>query len=255
MIWRIVPISYWGVVWFIRLCMFLYVRGPKVEGLDNVPKTGGAILVSNHLNNADPCIIPGVFKRRIITMAKKEMFKWPVISLLFRFIGAFPVDRQGADLAALREAQNVVHDGILLLMFPEGTRSKDRQLRQGFPGTALVAYRTGAPIIPIAIWGTEGLKWPFLFFRPFLGPRVSLRVGEPFYPPKAERITSQAAKDATDDIMMHIAALLPPRSRGERRSQRVSESVSPTMISASELPPRMPTAPSAPARRDRWRQR
>ena len=185
MIWRIVPISYWAVVWFIRLCTFLYVRGPNVEGRENVPKTGGAILVSNHLNNADPCIIPGALNRRIITMAKKEMFKWPVISLLFRFIGAFPVDRQGADLAALREAQHVVDDGLLLLMFPEGTRSKDRQLHQGFPGTALVAYRTGAPIIPIAITGTEHLPWPWLFFRPFIGPRVTMRIRQAVLP--AER--------------------------------------------------------------------
>ena len=79
MIWRIVPVSYWAVVWFIRFLMLLYVKGPEVSGLENVPKTGGIILVSNHLNNADPCVIPGVSRRRIITMAKKEMFRWPVI--------------------------------------------------------------------------------------------------------------------------------------------------------------------------------
>jgi 1-acyl-sn-glycerol-3-phosphate acyltransferase len=215
MIWRIVPISYWAVVWFIRLCLLLYVRGPKVEGLENVPKTGGAILVSNHLNNADPCVIPGILNRRIITMAKKEMFKWPVISLLFRFIGAFPVDRQGADISAARgDARR--HDGPLL-MFPEGTRSRTAELHRGFPGTALVAYRTGAPIIPVAITGTEHLPWPWLFVRPFIGPRVTVRIGKPFYPPKAERITSQAAKDATDEIMLHVAELLPESYRGAYR--------------------------------------
>jgi 1-acyl-sn-glycerol-3-phosphate acyltransferase len=216
-IWRIVPLSYWAVVWFIRLCLVIYVKGPKVEGLENVPKTGGLILVSNHLNNADPCVIPGVFNRRIITMAKKEMFRWPVVSVLFRFIGAFPVDRQGADLAALREAQRVVNDGLCLLMFPEGTRSRDCQLHPGFPGTALVAYRTGAPIIPIAITGTETIPWPWVFVRPFIGPKVSVRIGEPFYPPKAERITTQAAKDATDEIMLHVAELLPDEYRGAYR--------------------------------------
>ncbi len=215
MIWRIVPVSYWGVVWFIRLCTFLYVKGPYVEGRENVPKTGAAILVSNHLNNADPCIIPGALDRRIITMAKKEMFKWPVISLLFRFIGAFPVDRQSADLAAIREAQSVIHDDILLLMFPEGTRSRDHQLHKGFPGTALIAYRTGAPIIPIAITGSEHIPWPWVFLRPLMGPRVTITFGKPFYPPKVDRITTQAAKDATDVIMRHVAALLPEQYRGE----------------------------------------
>jgi len=215
MIWRIVPISYWAVVWFIRLCLVLYTKGVTVEGRENVPKSGGAILVSNHLNNADPCIIPAILKRRVITMAKKEMFKWPVVSLLFRFIGAFPVDRQGADISALREAQHVVNDGLLLLMFPEGTRSRDRQLHRGFPGTALVAYRTGVPVIPIAITGSEALPWPWLFIRFFMGPRVTVRIGKPFYPPATERITSQAAKGATDDIMLHVAELLPEAYRGE----------------------------------------
>jgi 1-acyl-sn-glycerol-3-phosphate acyltransferase len=226
MIWRVVPVSYWAVVWFIRLCTFLYVRGPYVEGRQNVPKKGGAILVSNHLNNADPCIIPGALNRRVITMAKREMFKWPVISLLFRFIGAFPVDREGADLSAIREAQAVVHDAFLLLMFPEGTRSKDRQLHQGFAGTALIAYRTGAPIIPVAITGTEHLKWPGLFFRPFVGPRVTVTFGKPFYPPKVERITTQAARIATDEIMRHVAELLPEEYRGEYRDAVAMQAVS-----------------------------
>lgn len=217
MIWRIVPVSYWAVVGLIRLCTFLYCNGPHVTGRENVPKTGGAILVSNHLNNADPCILPGALNRRLVIMAKKEMFRWPIISLLFRLIGSFPVDREGADLSAIREAQAVVHDGNLLLMFPEGTRSKDRQLHQGFAGTALVAYRTGAPIVPIGITGTEHLKWPMLFFRPFLGPRVTITFGEPFYPPKVERITTQAARLATDDIMRHIAELLPESYQGVYR--------------------------------------
>jgi 1-acyl-sn-glycerol-3-phosphate acyltransferase len=212
-------LSYWAVVYFIRLCTFLYVRGPKVEGRENIPKSGGAILVSNHLNNADPCIIPGALSRRVITMAKKEMFKWPVVNILFLMIGAFPVDRGAADLGALREAQRTVNSGLLLLMFPEGTRSRDRQLHRGFPGSALVAYRTGAPLIPIAIVGSEGLKWPWLFIRPFIGPRVTMRIGKPFYPPAVERITSEAAKTATDDLMLHIAELLPPEYQGEYRER------------------------------------
>jgi 1-acyl-sn-glycerol-3-phosphate acyltransferase len=228
-------VSYWAVVYFIRLCTFLYVRGPTVEGRDNIPKTGGAILVSNHLNNADPCVIPGALDRRVISMAKKEMFKWPIVNILFLMIGAFPVDRQGADLGALREAQRTVNSGLLLLMFPEGTRSKDQQLRAGFPGSALVAYRTGAPLIPVAVTGTEGLKWPFLFFKPFVGPKVTIRFGEPFYPPPAERITTQAAKDATHDIMLHVAELLPVEYQGEFREEVAARrgSVSPAAVESA----------------------
>jgi 1-acyl-sn-glycerol-3-phosphate acyltransferase len=214
MIWRVVPVSYWLVVSFIRVCLVLYVKGPTVEGIENVPRKGGAIIVSNHMNNADPCVLPGIMPRRIVFMAKKEWFNHPIGALIFRLIGAFPVDRQAADLGALREATRVVNDGLPLLMFPEGTRSKDSQLHQGFAGTALVAYRTGAPIVPVAIIGTETIPWPWVFVRPFMGPRVVVRIGKPFYPPKADRITSQAAKDATEDIMRHVAELLPEQYRG-----------------------------------------
>jgi 1-acyl-sn-glycerol-3-phosphate acyltransferase len=211
---RLRTVTYWAVVALIRLCMRLYLRGRTVEGLENVPAQGGAILVSNHLNNADPCIIPGVFRRRIVTMAKKEMFRWPGVNLLFWMIGAFPVDRQGADLGALREAQKVVAGGMLLLMFPEGTRSRDRVLHEGFPGSALVAYRTGVPLIPIAITGSEHVPWPWVFVRPLMQPRVTVRIGKPFFPPAAQRITADVARAATDDIMLHIAELLPEQYRG-----------------------------------------
>jgi 1-acyl-sn-glycerol-3-phosphate acyltransferase len=203
--------------------MLIYLRGWSVEGKENIPRTGGAIIVSNHLNNADPCIIPGVFNRRMNIMAKKEMFKWPGINLLFYLIGAFPVDRQSADLGALREAQNIIAGGNMLLMFPEGTRSKDRKMHAGFPGSALIAYRTGAPIIPVAIWNTEHLKWPFLFLKPKMHPRVHVRIGKPFYPPKAERITSEQAKSATDDIMRHVAEMLPESYRGVYAAAIVQE--------------------------------
>lgn len=219
MIWRIVPVSYWFVVALIKLGMFLYIRGPLVKGLENIPKRGGAILVANHINNADPVVIPGVVRRRMVFMAKKEIFNWPVGSLLFRLIGAFPVDRQGGGFMALREAERAVSSGLLLLMFPEGARSKNAQLRRGLPGSALVAYRTGVPLIPIAITGTETLHWPFLFLKPlpFLGPRVTVTIGKPFYPPPVERVTTQAAREGSDVIMQHIAELLPEEYRGEYR--------------------------------------
>jgi 1-acyl-sn-glycerol-3-phosphate acyltransferase len=87
-------------------------------------------------------------------------------------------------------------------------------MHQGFAGAALIAYRTGAPIVPIAITGTETIPWPTVFLRPFMGPRVTIMFGKPFYPPKAERITSAQAKVATDDMMVHVAEMLPEQYRG-----------------------------------------
>jgi 1-acyl-sn-glycerol-3-phosphate acyltransferase len=117
-------------------------------------------------------------------------------------------------------------------MFPEGTRSRDQQLHRGFPGTALVAYRTGAPIIPIGITGTQGLPWPWVFVRPFIGPRVTITIGKPFYPPAVDRVTTQAAKDATDFIMTRVAELLPESYRGEYREAVAREQAGETPVRA-----------------------
>jgi 1-acyl-sn-glycerol-3-phosphate acyltransferase len=119
-------------------------------------------------------------------------------------------------------------------MFPEGTRSRDRVLHEGFAGSALVAYRTGAPIIPIAIYGSENIPWPWVFVRPFMGPKVNVRVGKPFYPPAAQRITSEQAKVATDDIMLHIAELLPVEYQGAYRD-RVAERLTSSTDAGSEM--------------------
>jgi 1-acyl-sn-glycerol-3-phosphate acyltransferase len=233
MIWRIVPVSYWVLVVVTRFALWLYIRRIDVIGMENVPKQGGVLLVSNHINNADVCVAPGIMKRRIVFMAKREIFSWPIVSILFRLMGAFPVDRRQADLGALREATRLVNGGLPLLIFPEGARSKDAQLRRGFPGVALIAYRTGAPIVPMAITGTETIPWPWVFIRPFMGPKVVVRIGKPFYPPKAERISAEAASFAMDEIMGHIADLLPEQYRGEYRGDPAVGASDDTSLRAS----------------------
>jgi len=99
-------------------------------------------------------MVGGFVGRRVVFMAKDEMFHWPVFGLYVRLIGAFPVRRFEADLKALRRAVQLVRRGEALVMFPEGTRSKTGSMTPGHPGTAMVALRTGAPILPVAITGT-----------------------------------------------------------------------------------------------------
>jgi 1-acyl-sn-glycerol-3-phosphate acyltransferase len=198
-----------------KLCFTVYVRKLEIVGRENVPPEGGLILASNHLNNADPpAVALAIQPRYPMYMAKREMITWPILGPAFRIFGAFPVRRGKADLSALRAASDVVESGALLVMFPEGTRSRTGGLTKGHPGTGMVALRTGAPILPVAITGSEDVVWPWIFIKPWSVRHIRVIIGEPFRLPATERITSEVAAEATDTIMRRIAALLPDQYRG-----------------------------------------
>ena len=193
----------------------MYVRKFEVVGKEHMPLEGPLILASNHLNNADPPMIALAIRPRYpMYMAKREMVSWPILGPAFRAFGAFPVRRGEADLGALRAASEVVQKGALLVMFPEGTRSRTGGLTRGHPGTGLIALRTGAPVLPVAVTGSEGIGWPWIFLKPRSIKHIKVTIGEPFRLPPVERVDSEASIQATDTIMRHIAALLPPKYRG-----------------------------------------
>ena len=196
------------------LCFAVYVRTFEVVGKENVPLDGPLILVSNHLNNADPPALALAVPRLPTYMAKREMIGWPVLGLAFRLFGAFPVRRGETDVAAIRMASEVVARGDMLVMFPEGTRSRTGGLTKGHRGTALSALRTGAPILPVAVTGSEAIRWPWLFLKPLSIRRIKVTIGEPFHLPPVGRADNEAAQQATDFIMRRIAALLPEQYRG-----------------------------------------
>ena len=210
---RLITLFYWlNVRTWVSLIM-LYAARLKVEGLSNLPGSGPAILVSNHFNLGDPPVLTYVLPRRIVWMAKQELFDTPVIGWLFRAFGLIPVRRFEGDLRALRKAQNVLKRGHVLGMFPEGTRSAGKGLGEGEPGTAFIALRTGAPIVPVAIWGTEGITLPRDALR-FRGSRISVRFGESFRLPEEKRATKEQIAAGTREIMERIAELLPAQYRG-----------------------------------------
>jgi 1-acyl-sn-glycerol-3-phosphate acyltransferase len=200
---------YLNLMWVKALLMLISSR--DIQGRENVPRKGALIVASNHLSNGDPPILTVAVPRRIAWMTKAEWFKTPVIGPLFRLAGMIPVRRFEADLQALRRAQRVLRDGDVLAMFPEGTRGGDQGLRAGELGTALIALHTGAPIVPIAIWGTEHVKLPRDFFR---RTRAHVRLGRPFILKSSGRITRDDVARGTENIMREIAALLPERYRG-----------------------------------------
>lgn len=195
---------------WIRLLVTLASRGPII-GMENVPKSGPCIMASNHMNTAEVPLISSHFPRRIVWMAKQELFRTPVLNLLYILSGEIPVKRHEADMKALRLARRALKRGHVLGMFPEGTRSKDHVLHAAEPGTALIALRTGAPVLPVAVWGTENIKLPRDFFRI---THVTLRIGEPFTLPPTKRVTKDDIENGSREIMRRIAELLPEQYRG-----------------------------------------
>lgn len=188
----------------------------EVNGKENIPPMGPVMVVSNHLHLADPpllilCLLP----RKSRFMAKEDLFQSPFFGFLMRLAEAFPVKRTGTIKEreiTLLNAVNVLREGSILGMFPEGGRSPQAQLIRGYPGMALIAVRSGAPILPVAITGTEKLRGKGWVQR----PKVTIYFGRPFNLPVTEdKVNKSQLRALTDLIMTKIAVLLPPEYRGE----------------------------------------
>jgi 1-acyl-sn-glycerol-3-phosphate acyltransferase len=207
-----VPWFYYVSRVIVRMLLFLLTRY-RVEGRENIPEQGSLLVVANHLSLADPPLLSLTLGRKTIFMAKKQLFRFRVIGYLIRSFGGFPVNRGQLDRQALRQAHQVLADGLALVMFPEGMRSRNGQLRPAFPGAALIASRSGAPILPVGISGTEKLERLSCLWR---RPRITINIGHPFYlPPPRSKLTRGELAGLTHSIMQHIAELLPQEYRGD----------------------------------------
>jgi 1-acyl-sn-glycerol-3-phosphate acyltransferase len=151
-------------------------------------------------------------KRHEHHMAKVELFGVPVLGSIMRMLGAFPVRRGESDRESLRVAEQVLNAGQVLVIFPEGHRSGTGKMAAGLPGVALIAMRTGAPIVPVGISGTERVFKGFRF-GPW-APRVRMVFGKPFTLAANGKRRSEDLRRGIDTIMRHIAALVPPEYRG-----------------------------------------
>lgn len=130
----------------------------KVVGLENIPEKNGVIICPNHTSNADPVVLAVSLKRQIYFMAKAELFKNKILRKLFKMVGAFPVERGKRDSSAIDNAEKILKNGEQLGLFIEGTRSKTDDFLRPKTGCAMIAYKTGATIIPICITGTSEHK-------------------------------------------------------------------------------------------------
>lgn len=179
------------VRWFLRL---------RVVGQENIPATGAVLIVSNHISQVDPPILGvAVLPRKSHYMAKAELFRIPFVRRAVYRMGAFPVERGGADRRALRLARDILERGDVLLMYPEGTRYTDGVLRPGMPGAGSLGLEPGLTVVPAAVWGSHRL---FRRVKVAFGPPVPLADIAPG--PRSRR-----SREAVDRMMAAIAALIP----------------------------------------------
>jgi 1-acyl-sn-glycerol-3-phosphate acyltransferase len=175
---------YWLFKYVLLGPLLALIGRPKVEGLENIPEDGAAILASNHLAVMDSFYLPLVVRRRITFLAKSEYFTGTGIKgwftrWFYTAVGQVPIDRTDADAAqaALNTAERILKDGKLLGIYPEGTRSPDGRLYKGKTGLARLALHTGVPVIPVAMIGTNVINPPGTKMLRF--GRVTVRFGEP----------------------------------------------------------------------------
>ena len=201
-------ILYEMVRWLLAMPIFHLTAHLRVRGLYNIPTNGPFIIASNHLSWTDiPLVAMYVRRRKVVYMAKEEYFKGK-LRWLVRLIGSFPVKRGEADRQALRTSEEQLKKGNILVIFPEGTRSRTQTMAQARAGLGLIALRTGVPVVPVAVWGSEKLLKKF-------GAPVTVSYGQPIVlKPKGKKITREDIDAATRTIMHTIAEMLPPQYRG-----------------------------------------
>lgn len=187
----------------------------NVEGMENLPPRGqgGMIIAMNHIHWMDIPVIGGSlpYSHRLSWLAKSELFENPLAGWFFRQMQVIPIKRGKRDLAALERAIEALRGGAVLLIFPEGHRSRSGVLMPGHGGAVRLAMQAGVPILPVAVSGTEhGLSGSFRR-RP-----VHLQIGKPYNVPSTpdNKIPPELMEQLTADMMQRIAAMLPPERRG-----------------------------------------
>ncbi|MBI2871851.1 MAG: 1-acyl-sn-glycerol-3-phosphate acyltransferase [Chloroflexi bacterium] len=194
-----------------RACFTLFSRW-EVEGRESVPRKGRLIIVANHQSNMDPPLIAATMPRRVYFLGKKELFANRLFSVILDAWGVYPVGRSGHDFSALLRSVQLLEQEKALVVFPETTRNP-RGMRRSAPGVAYLALKTGAPILPVGITGTEHVGPMIRVAMPLC--RVKVSIGTAFtLPPVDGPPSREVLEGMTELVMRRVAALLPLEYRG-----------------------------------------
>lgn len=182
-------------------------------GTEHLPREGQLIVATNHMSRVDTLLLFINPARKDLTALVADKYKkYPLFHWILKVGGVIFLDRDKADFGAFRVAVEWINKGVGMGIAPEGTRSSNGQLQQGKPGVILLAQKTGAPIVPVGIAGTE------TFFRDLLRlrrPKVRMTFGPAYSPPPLDRSNrDESLKQLTDEVMARIAALLPEKYWG-----------------------------------------
>lgn len=206
-----VPLVYRFMQRFLRVLLKLLTRC-DVIGQEHVPLTGPVIIAPNHLHSFDVAVIGYAIPRQTVIFSADKFRGKPGGRVMEWITHVIYVARGEADRDALNQALAVLKDGGAMAVAPEGTRSRTGGLQQGKHGAAYLASRTGATIVPVAVWGHEKT---LAHWRRLRRPAIHVRIGPPFrLPPGAERARTAELHTFTDDLMLVLAAMLPLEYRG-----------------------------------------
>jgi glycerol-3-phosphate dehydrogenase (NAD(P)+) len=193
------PLVYWLVRALVQPFFHLYFRLSRI-GREHVPESGPVIYCSNHRSFLDPFVIGTIARRPIYYVAKQELFRHRLIAWLLNSLGAFPVVRGAGDQDMLATAKAILERGDSVLMFAEGTRIRPGALGRPKRGVGRLALETGAPVVPVAVFGTEAVRKGWRI-RPH---KVRIRIGSPLTFPKVEKASPQLAAAVTDRIWPNV---------------------------------------------------
>jgi 1-acyl-sn-glycerol-3-phosphate acyltransferase len=207
------------------LCWLMdHITKSTYYGLENIPASGPVIIATNHLSRLDiPLIFCNPRRDDLTALVTTKYLKYPGLSWILRTEKVVWIDRDIADFGAIRVASEALKKGVSLGISPEGTRSKNHGLAAAKSGVVLLAMKSGAPIVPVGVWGTEtGMKRLLTFRKPIMFARF----GQAFQIPPVDRENrTEDLKRWTDEVMCRIAVLIPEAYRGIYKDHPITKSL------------------------------